>query len=75
MSLMGGGVGLLLGKALHSFVMSKIVVDLITFDIHVAPLSYVISFILTVLFTVMVNLFMNKKLEAISMTESLKAVE
>ncbi len=75
MSLMGGGVGLLLGKALHSFVMSKIVVDLITFDIHVAPLSYVISFILTVLFTVLVNLFMNKKLEAISMTESLKAVE
>lgn len=75
MSLMGGGVGLLLGKALHSFVMSKIVVDLITFDIHVAPLSYVISFILTVLFTVVVNLFMNKKLEAISMTESLKAVE
>ncbi len=75
LAIMGGLVGLGLGKLLHAFVMSEIVVDLITFDVRVTALSYFLSFILTIIFTFLINLLMGKKLDEISMTESLKAVE
>ncbi|SES95561.1 putative ABC transport system permease protein [Pseudobutyrivibrio sp. C4] len=75
LAIMGAAVGLVLGKILHAFVMSEIVVDLITFDVRVTALSYALAFVLTVLFTFIINLLMGKKLDEISMTESLKAVE
>lgn len=75
LSIMGAAIGLALGKLLHTFVMSEIIVDLITFDVNIKPLSYIASFILTILFTFIINMLMGKKLEEISMTESLKAVE
>ena len=75
LAIMGAAVGLVLGKILHAFVMSEIVVDLITFDVRVTALSYILAFVLTVLFTFIINLLMGKKLDEISMTESLKAVE
>ncbi len=75
LSFMGAAVGLLLGKALHAFVMSEIVVDLITFDVRVKLVSYILSFVLTIIFTFIIDLLMGKRLDEISMTESLKAVE
>ena len=42
-------------------------------EIHV--LSFVIAFVLTMLFSVLVTLFMRKKLSDIDMVESLKSVE
>ncbi len=75
LSIMGAAVGLILGKLLHAFIMSEIVVDLITFDVRVTLFSYFLAFVLTVLFTFIIDLLMGKKLEEISMTESLKAVE
>jgi putative ABC transport system permease protein len=75
LAIMGAAVGLVLGKLLHAFVMSEIVVDLITFDVRVTAFSYALAFVLTVLFTFIINLLMGKKLDEISMTESLKAVE
>ena len=75
LAIMGAAVGLVLGKFLHAFVMSEIVVDLITFDVRVTTFSYILAFVLTVLFTFIINLLMGKKLDEISMTESLKAVE
>jgi len=75
LAIMGAAVGLVLGELLHAFVMSEIVVDLITFDVRVTALSYALAFVLTVLFTFIINLLMGKKLDEISMTESLKAVE
>ena len=68
-------VGLGLGKALHAFVMSEIQVDLISFDVRITPLSYVLAFILTFVFAGAVNLAMYYKLDRISMTESLKSIE
>lgn len=70
-----GLVGLLLGKALHAFVMNEIQVDLISFDVRISPLSYIISFVLTFVFAAAVNLAMYYKLDRISMTESLKSIE
>ena len=75
LSIMGAAVGLVLGKFLHAFVMSEIVVDLITFDVRINTVSYVVAFFLTILFTFIINLFMGRRLDEISMTESLKAVE
>ena len=67
------GVGL--GILLHRFVMAQIRVDLVDFSVSIAPESYLYSILLTFLFTVAVNLFMQIKLERINMAESLKSVE
>ena len=75
LTIMGAAVGLLLGKGLHAFVMSEVVVDMITFDVRINGISYVIGFVMTLVFTVLVNLFMRGKLNSISMTESLKSVD
>lgn len=72
---MGIAVGLPLGYLLHQFVMNEIHIDMIAFDIHVRPVSYLYSVILTYLFAWLVNLLMGGKLERISMTESLKSVD
>ena len=68
-------VGLPLGKWLHNFVMTQIQVSLMNFYIHVAPMSYLYAFIGTFVFASIVNLFMKRKIDKISMIESLKSVE
>lgn len=71
----GALVGLLLGKWLHMFVIEKIDIDMVAFDHIINPSSYVNSFLITLLFAVMVNLFMCFKLNKINMAESLKSIE
>lgn len=68
-------VGLLLGKALHAFVMDQIDVDMIRFNVQVSPMSYLLAFVLTMLFAVVVNLAIYGTIEKINMAESLKSVE
>ena len=75
LTFLGMLLGMPLGKALHIFVMNEVNVDMIAFDIHILPISYVYSVMLTFLFAICVNLFMGRKLERISMTESLKSVD
>lgn len=72
---MGIAVGMVLGHYLHLFVMNEINLDLIAFDIHVRPVSFVYSVLLTFIFAWFVNKVMGRKLEHISMTESLKSVD
>lgn len=55
--------------------MSMIVVSGIVFDIRVSLFSYAISFVLTMVFGVIVNAVMRRKLRKIPMAESLKSVE
>jgi putative ABC transport system permease protein len=68
-------VGLGLGVLLHSFVMSQIKVDMVSFDVYISPLSYIYSIILTFVFNFGVNIIMSRKLENINMAESLKSVD
>ena len=75
LTLIGSLVGLVLGWALHGFVLNQIQVEMVAFDVHVEPLSYVISVALTLLFNQIVNWTMIGKLEQIDMAESLKSVE
>lgn len=75
LTVMGMAFGLILGHFLHLVVMKQIRVDMIDFDVHVTFLSYLCSGILTLVFTWLVNKVMGRKLESISMTESLKSVD
>ncbi len=72
---LGSLAGLLIGKFLHAFVMDCIKVDMVTFDVKIKGISYLYAVILTYLFATCVNLMMRKKIEKISMTESLKSVD
>ena len=55
--------------------MHQIVVDLVDFRARIEPMSFVYSIILTFVFTFVVDLFMEIKLERINMAESLKSVD
>ncbi len=67
--------GLILGRFLHQFVMNEIRVDMMNFIVYVRPLSYGLSAVLTLIFAWLVDKVMGRKLENISMTESLKSVD
>ena len=68
-------VGLPLGKMLHAFAMSKIQVDLLSFDVRISLLSYILAIAGTFAFAAIINLVMRRKIDKISMTESLKSIE
>ena len=75
LSVCGALFGLLLGKALHAFVMAQIVVDGLRFDAVVSWQNYVIAFVLTMVFAMVTQLIMRRKISKIHMAESLKSVE
>lgn len=75
LSALGSLTGLLMGKALHAFVMAQIQVDGMFFPCQVAPLSYGFSFALTILFTLLITCFMRPRLRKVDMAESLKSIE
>ena len=75
LSFFGALFGLLLGKLLHRFVMLSIKLDYMTYDVRIAALSYLLGFVITVVFALLTNLFMRGKLEKVNMAESLKSVE
>lgn len=75
LTLIGTALGLVLGMALHQFVIRTAEVDMVMFGRTVYWLSYVWSALLTILFSVFVNLVMHRKLKNISMVESMKAPE
>lgn len=75
LTFLGSLLGLVLGYFLHRFVMSQIHIDLVAFDVHVKPVSYCYSVLLTLAFAWLVNHMMRRKIDSISMTESLKSVD
>lgn len=75
LTVLGCIAGLFFGVVLHSFVIQTVEVDMVMFGREVAPLSFLWSGLITMGFSVIVNLFMNRKLRKIDMVESLKSVE
>lgn len=75
LTFLGALTGLVLGKFLHIFVMGQIKIDMVAFDVQVLPESYLYSVCLTMVFAFLVNRMMKKKIDHISMTESLKSVD
>lgn len=68
-------VGLPAGAALHRFVMSQIVVDMVTFNQVIELKSYGFSVVIVLLFSCIVDLIMRRKLKRINMAEALKSIE
>lgn len=73
LSIIGALTGLLCGVFLHSFVVKTAEVESMMFGRSIYPLSFIYSFSLTILFTIIVNLSMRKSLKNINMVESMKA--
>jgi len=75
LTLIGTVCGLLFGIALHTFVIRTAEVDMVMFGRSIYPMSFVWSALLTIVFSLLVNLVMYRKLKNISMVESMKAPE
>lgn len=75
LSIIGSGIGLLVGIILHRFIMVSIEQDGIMFGSHIDGISFLYSFLITLVFVILVNIFMYKKLTNIPMVESLKSIE
>lgn len=71
----GCAVGLVLGVWMEGFVVVTAEVDQIMFGRAIHPASFLLAFLLTMLFTVLVMLAMRGKLRRIDMVESLKSNE
>lgn len=66
-------VGLGLGNLLHVFVILTVESPTFMFGRDVKPFSYLIAGLVTIVFSIIVNLFMKKKLANIKMVDSMKA--
>lgn len=75
LSAMGAFLGLFGGKALLTFVMSQIKVDMVWFQARVQPMSYVWAIVITMLLACLVDFALYFKLRKINMAEALKSVE
>ena len=75
LAVVGAAVGLAFGKVMHNFVIRTCEVDLVMFVRDAGTASYCYSFLLTVVFSMLVNLMMRKKVRSIDMVESLKSAE
>ncbi|MCQ2529094.1 MAG: FtsX-like permease family protein [Saccharofermentans sp.] len=68
-------VGIPLGVMLCTFVVSQITMDMVSFIIKITPLGCLYSLGFVILFSVIVDLLMRRKIEKIDMAESLKSIE
>ena len=75
LTVLGALLGLPMGTLLHAYVMGQIKIDLMCFDVRVAPLSYLISAALTLVFGLLVNLALRRKIRTIDMSQALKSIE
>ena len=75
LTLFGAIFGLPVGIALHRYVMYNIKIDMVTFDVHVNPISFVYAILYTFIFALFVDFVMYFKISKINMAESLKSVD
>lgn len=75
LTLIGIGVGVILGRMLHQFTIVTVEIDNVMFGRNINAMSYVYSILFTVGFSLFVNGVMYYKLKKINMVESLKSVE
>ena len=75
LTIVGALAGLVLGNMFSGFVTESIQMDNVMFPKLVYPLSYIYGFVLTFVFSMLVNFIMYFKMNKISMVESLKSIE
>ena len=72
---LGIGMGVLLGTWLTNYVIETVEIDMIMFGRGIDTSSYIIGTLMTITFSVIVNVVMYYRLQKIDMIESLKSVE
>jgi putative ABC transport system permease protein len=75
LAMAGSLIGLGFGKGLHSLVLSMLSIDGLYFAPKIGALSYLFSFLLTILFSAIVSSFMLIRIDRIEMAQSLKTME
>lgn len=75
LTIVGAIVGLLLGSVFTKFIVETIQMDMVMFSKENNPMSFVWGFVLTAVFSAIVNIIMYRKMKKIDMVESLKSVE
>ncbi|MBR1675222.1 MAG: ABC transporter permease [Eubacterium sp.] len=75
LTIMGALLGLPFGILLHSFVISQIKVDMVSFKTIIFGKSFLFAIVIVIGFSLIVDLLMRRKLDQIDMAESMKAVE
>jgi putative ABC transport system permease protein len=75
MCLLGIFLGSILGYFMARYIISTVEVNVVMFSQEILFSSYLYAALLTLFFALLVNLFMVRRVKAISMVESLKAVE
>ena len=75
LNIIGIIVGCLIGKFFHQYLMNTVAVDFVQFYNDILISSYIYGVVLTIVFAVIVNIFLNRTLKKINMVESLKSVE
>ena len=71
----GALAGLPLGNVLHHYIMRQVEMNYVMFGRSVKPVSFILAWLLTMVFGLIVNRSMNRRLHQIEMVESLKSVE
>ncbi|MDD4781287.1 MAG: FtsX-like permease family protein [Tissierellia bacterium] len=75
LSILGTFVGLFLGVLLHAFVVKTVEAANLMLGRNISFLSYIYSAVITLFFSMLVNLIMYRKLKKIEMVESMKAID
>jgi putative ABC transport system permease protein len=75
LSVIGDALGLFLGTAMARFVIVTAEADYTMFGRTIYPLSYVVAFVVTLIFAQLILVLMRKKLDKVDMVESLKSVD
>lgn len=68
-------LGLILGTVFHGFIIKMIERDDVVFFKNIKPLSFLLAFLITMIFSVIMQIATDFKLKKIDMIESLKSVE
>jgi putative ABC transport system permease protein len=75
LTIIGIAIGLVFGVYLGNFMITTCEIDALMFVRHVNKISYVYSALITILFTIIVNIITHFNLKKINMIDSLKSVE
>lgn len=75
LTFLGAVFGIILGKILHGFIIVTVEIETVMFGRNIDLSSFVYGFLLTLMFSLLVNGAMYFKLKKINMVESLKSVE
>lgn len=72
----GGGIaGVIYGIFINKFIVSTAETNVMLFVKIINPVYYIYSFLITILFSIIVNIVMYKRFKKINMIESLKSIE